>query len=136
MEPAETVIGQGQVLFKQGDKSTDLFFIKEGQVELSVVNSDGESAVLTTLGDKTVVGSLSFLEGEPRSATAKAITEVKAVIIRQGQREKMLKTVPAWLNVLIKDLSGSLRRSNAEYAHLQAENEALKKKIKALEGRD
>jgi CRP-like cAMP-binding protein len=77
---------------------------------------------------------MSFLEGEPRSATAKALTEVKAVIIRQGQREKLLKTVPSWLNVLIKDLSTSLRHLNAEFLHLQAEHAAQKKRLDAIDG--
>lgn len=126
----ETTIGQGQTLFRQGEKGGELFFIKSGKVELTVRNeATGESAIVATLGDRNVLGTMSFLEGEPRSATAKALTEVKAVLINQAQRERLLKTVPAWFQVLVKDLSGSLRRLNIEFTTLKAENELLKKRL-------
>jgi CRP-like cAMP-binding protein len=130
----EQVFGQGQTLFRQGEKGGDLFFIKSGKVEISVRDADtSESAVVATMGDKSVLGTMSFLEGEARSATAKALTEVTAIVIGQGQREKLLKTVPAWFAVLVKDLSSSLRRLNLEFTHLKTENVALKKKLAALQ---
>lgn len=131
MADTEVTFGQGQTLFRQGEKGGELFFIKTGKVELSVRNEAGESAVVAIVGDKSVLGTMSFLEGDERSASAKALTEVKAVVINQAQREKLLKTVPTWLTVLMKDLSSSLRRLDHEYAHLKAENEVLKKRIDA-----
>ena len=128
-DQSETTIGQGQTLFRQGEKGGELFFIKSGKVELTVRNDAGESAVVAVLGTKSVLGTMSFLEGDPRSATAKALTEVKAVVVNEAQRERMLKAMPAWLGVLIKDLSTNLRRINVEYAHLKAENEVLQKRV-------
>lgn len=134
-DAAETTIGQGQTLFRQGEKGGELYFIKADKVELSVRNEQGETAVVAVLGEKSVLGTMSFLEGDARSATAKALTEVRAVVINQAQREKLLKTVPAWFAVLVKDLSSSLRRINVEYAHLKTENEGLKKRVEALKKR-
>jgi CRP-like cAMP-binding protein len=130
-EPTDTTFGQGQFLFRQGEKGGELFFIKAGKVEVSVRTEGGEAAVVATVGEKSVLGTMSFLENDPRSATAKAITEVKAVVINQAQREKLLKTVPAWFAVLVKDLSSSLRRLNVEFATVKAENETLKKRLEA-----
>ena len=131
-EPTEKVFGQNQTLFRQGEKGGDLYFIKSGKVELTVRDNDsGESAVVAVVGDKSVLGTMSFLEGDVRSATAKCLTEVHAVVIQEGQREKLLKTVPAWFSVLVKDLSASLRRLNVEFAHLKSENELLKKRVGA-----
>lgn len=131
-EPNETVFGQGQTLFRQGEKGGDLYFIKSGKVELTVRDGDtGDAAVVAVIGDKSVLGTMSFLEGDVRSATAKCLTEVHAVVIQEGMREKLLKTVPAWFAVLVKDLSASLRRLNAEFAHMKAENELLKKRLAA-----
>lgn len=130
-EPNETTIGQGQTLFRQGEKGGELFFIKSGKVELTVRDENGNSAVVATVGDKSVLGTMSFLEGDTRSATATALTEVKCVVVNQAQREKLLKTVPPWFAVLVKDLSSSLRRINGDYAQLKAENELLKKRLPA-----
>lgn len=102
-------------------------------MELTVRNNDtGESAVVAVLGERNVLGTMSFLEGDPRSATAKAITEVKAVVVNQSQREKLLKTVPNWFQVLVKDMSSSLRRINEEFTHLRTENELLKKRCEKM----
>ncbi len=53
------------------------------------------------------------------------------IVINQMQRERLLKTIPQWFAVLVKDLSSSLRKLNGEYAHLVAENETLKKRLAA-----
>ncbi len=135
-EQSEKTFGQGQTLFRQGEKGGELFFIKSGKVELSVRDEDGATAVVATLSDKSVLGTMSFLEGDARSATAKALTEVKCVIVNQAQREKLLKTVPPWFAVLVKDLSSSLRRINIDYAHLKTENELLKKRLPAEKKKD
>jgi CRP-like cAMP-binding protein len=134
-DPVEKTFGTGQTLFRQGEKGGELYFIKTGRVELSVRTEDGQSAVVATLGDKAVLGVMSFLEGDPRSATAKAVTEVKAVVVNEAQRERLLGSVPHWFSVLVKDLSSSLRRLNGEFAALKAEHEALKKKYDALKRR-
>ena len=134
-EPLEKTFGQGQTLFRQGEKGGELYFIKSGRVELSVRNEQGEEAVVATAGDKSVLGTMSFLEGEPRSATGTALTEVKTVIVNEAHREKLLKTVPTWFTVLVKDLSSSLRRLNGEVAHLKTENETLKKRIESYKKR-
>ena len=81
MSDQETSFGIGQVLFKQGEKGGDLYFIKTGQIELTVRSEAGETAVVAVLGERSVIGTMSFLEGEPRSATAKCLSEVKAVVI-------------------------------------------------------
>ena len=135
-EQKPEIFGAGQVLFKQGDKSRDLYFVKEGEIELSVKNEDSQSeAVVATIGSRSVLGSMSFLEGEPRSATATVKTEATMVRINDGQREKLLKTIPSWLQVLIKDLSSNLRRINANYAKLQDEHKLLQRRYDVLKAK-
>jgi CRP-like cAMP-binding protein len=136
-ENKETTFGAGQQLFRQGEKSGDLYFIKEGEIELQVRNDDtGEEAIVGTKGAREVLGTLSFLEGLPRTATATCKTEVKAVVISQQQREKMLATVPQWAGVLIKDLTASLRNMNNQFAHLTVENQKLTKRVEQFKAKE
>ena len=68
MDEKEVTIGAGQVLFRQNEKGGDLYFIKTGTVELTVRNEEtGEEAMVAVIGDRSVVGTMSFLEGEPRA---------------------------------------------------------------------
>lgn len=136
VEQRERVFGQGQVLFRQGEKGGDLFFLRSGEVELSVRDSTtGEPAVVAVVAPPSVLGTMTFLEGDARSATGKALTAVKALVVGQEQREELLNTVPDWFKVLVKDLTSNLRRLNVEYARLKTENEDLKKRLKILESR-
>lgn len=132
MADQETTFGAGQTLFKQGEKGGDLYFIKSGKVELTVRAETGESAVVAVLGDRNVLGTMSFLEGDSRSATAKCLTEVKAVVVKQAMRERLLETIPKWFFLVVKDLSASLRRLDVSYASVLAENEQLKKRVESL----
>jgi CRP-like cAMP-binding protein len=132
MSDQETTFGAGQILFKQGEKGGDLYFVKSGQVELTVRSEAGETAVVAVLGERNVIGTMSFLEGDARSATAKCITEVKAVVVKQGMREKLLASIPKWFFVVVKDLSGNLRKLDEKYANLLTENETLKKRIEFM----
>jgi len=127
------VFGSGRELFRQGDKGGELFFITEGQVELSVKDpKTGNHAVVAKVGPRNVLGTMSFLEGEPRSATAKALTEVKCIIVTHMQRERLLNDVPVWFRVLVKELSGNLRQINQEYAMLRAAFDHLEKNYEVL----
>ncbi|MBP9709091.1 MAG: cyclic nucleotide-binding domain-containing protein [Oligoflexales bacterium] len=122
--------GKGQELFRQNSKGGELYFVKTGQVELTVTNEEtGQSAVVATVGPQSVLGTMTFLEGEPRSATGKALSEVTCIVVNQIQREALLKTVPKWFQVLLKDLSGNLRQTNLNFAKSFDENEKLKKRV-------
>jgi len=133
-QPKERNYGAGQILFRQGEVGGDLYFLQSGKVELSVHTArTGLNAVVATVEAPTVLGTMTFLEGDTRSATAKALTEVKALIVDTEQREKLLGSVPDWLRALIKDLSLNLRRLNMEYTDLKSENEELKERLRRLE---
>ena len=132
----ETVVGAGQTLFKEGEKGGSLYFIKKGKVELSIKDrATGEPVVVSVIGPQSVIGTMSFLEGEPRSATAKALTEISFVKVTEIQREKLLGTIPNWFKVLVKDLSQNIRKLNERYSELQTTNALLEKKVRVLKQR-
>lgn len=132
MDPKEMTYGIGQVLFRQDEKGGKLYFIKSGEVELLVKNSENKSeAVVAKVGPQSVLGTMTFLENEPRSATAKVTKEVKCIEVNEIMREKLLASVPNWFKVLLKDLSGNLRNLNNEYAVVVNKLDSLNKKYQA-----
>ena len=134
MSDKEEVMGQGRSLFKQGEKGGDLYFIKSGEVELQVKSEDsGKEAIVATLGSQSIIGTMSFLEGDKRSATAVTKTEVKFIRIKQQQKEALLSQVPKWLRLLVKDLTISIRKINENYVKTLDELNVLKKKLDVKE---
>lgn len=61
----EVYLGEGQVLFEKNDPGTCMYFIVQGKINIH----DGDH-LLATLGENDIVGELSILDAEPRSATA------------------------------------------------------------------
>ncbi len=129
----ERTFGAGQVLFREGDKGGELYFLQMGEVELTVKDpSTGDPIRIAEVKPPAVLGTMTFLEGDDRSATATAKSTVRVLIIAKDQREELLGTIPEWFKVLVKDLSSNLRRIDQEYSMTKAENESLKNEIKYL----
>ncbi len=83
----ETSVAKGATLFREGDAGDALLVILEGEVTVT-----RKGIELAKLGKHTVLGEMSLVgEGEVRSATATALTDVKALTVPSKRVQKMLK---------------------------------------------
>lgn len=83
----EDSVGKGATLFREGDDGDALLVILEGEVAIT-----RKGIELAKLGKHHVLGEMSLVgEGEVRSATATALTDVKALKIPSKRVQKMLK---------------------------------------------
>jgi len=83
------------VIFSQGDPATDVFYIQEGSVKLSVLSRTGKEAVVGMLGPGDFFGE-GCLAGQPRRmATASAMSASAVLVIEKPQMLKMLHTQPS-----------------------------------------
>src|SRR5580692_6008107 len=77
--------GRGAMIFSQGDPSTDVMYIQNGGVQLSVVNATGKQAVLGILGPGDFFGE-GCLSGLPfRMGSAIAITPITILRIKKDE---------------------------------------------------
>ncbi len=78
-----------QVLFRQGDRTTDLFIIRKGKV--TVVDESAGNAVLGSFGANDVVGERSFLDSKARAATAKADGNAEILMLPRDTLRELLE---------------------------------------------
>ncbi len=78
-----------QVLFRQGDRTTDLFIIRKGKVV--VVDESSESFVLGSFGANDVVGERSFLDSKPRASTAKVSGNAEILMFSRDTLKELLE---------------------------------------------
>ena len=71
----------GSMLFLQGDDSHGVQIILSGTVKLTVLTLDGREVVLELRGPGEILGEMSAVDGEPRSATATVIEEAEVLTI-------------------------------------------------------
>jgi CRP-like cAMP-binding protein len=104
--PAE--LKKGTILTRQGADGGLAFIIASGRAEVS---RDGRS--LARLGPGDVVGELSLIDGQPRSATVTALSDMEVLELDRRDLQKVMKKVPAVLRKLLESLSQRLREANA-----------------------
>jgi CRP-like cAMP-binding protein len=111
-EPAmetEKAYRPGEVVIEEGTKGTSAYIILSGAVE--VLKRSGEREVpVATLGEGQVFGEMGLIEDRPRSATIRALTELKVRSIDRGHFNELLKTKPSVLIPIMKSLFERLRQ--------------------------
>lgn len=98
----------GEIMIRQGETSRDLLLLNEGVVEISRKDGDGE-VVLNEIEPPYILGDVAFLFGMPRTATARAKTEVKAFVVRYDELKDMLKELPPWVHPLLTALTSDMK---------------------------
>ncbi|VAX25719.1 hypothetical protein MNBD_NITROSPINAE02-19 [hydrothermal vent metagenome] len=66
---------KGQYLFYRNDKSTGLYFVVGGSIQIIIDNELNKEIVVYTISKGDVVGEMSLFSNEKRSATAVALEE-------------------------------------------------------------
>jgi CRP/FNR family cyclic AMP-dependent transcriptional regulator len=87
-------LSAGTVLFNEQDAADALLVVKFGSVQISQ-SGDNNTVMLATLGTGAHFGEVSFLDGEPRSATARTMEQSEIVVISYEALKKYLDARPA-----------------------------------------
>ena len=113
-------INKGEILFKEGDKGNYVCFIIDGTLDVLKESVTGESVVITALSKGRSIGEMSAIDDFPRSATIKARTEAKLVILTRKSFELMLEEYPEIGIKILKSvsrlLSLNLRKTSSRLA--------------------
>ena len=102
----------GDIIFSEGEIGNDMFILQSGTVEL-IKEIAGAAKVLATLEKGEFFGELSVLEDLPRTATARAKTDVEVVRINGATFDTMLKANTEIAIRMMRKLSRRLREVTA-----------------------
>ena len=120
---------KGERILRQGDPGDGCYFIDQGEVmlELEDVETDAES-VLGYIQPGMFLGEFSLLDGEPRSASAIAHTDVQARWFSRADFEALSEKYPhlglAISNALGRNLCSKLRFYTGKMAEYMFAEEA------------
>jgi CRP-like cAMP-binding protein len=84
----------GKVICRQGDQPEFMFVISEGEVEFFVEEEGKGEIEIGRLGPADYFGDMAILSGTPHQATARALTDVKGMIIHRHDFEQMYSQLP------------------------------------------
>ena len=99
-------------LMREGEESSDMYYLQSGTLGIFKIKGNIEHQIGTIYSGE-VVGEMSFLDKEPRSASVKALSECVLTQIPSEKFEKTLTTLPAWYKALVNTLLDRLRKANS-----------------------
>ena len=99
----ERAMDAGELLFRAGEASYDLFVVLEGEVE--VVRFDGTDAVvIVTYGPGGFVGELNLLTGQRRSLSCRVTEPGRVLVIAEAEFRRLMSVRPALANTIFSAL--------------------------------
>ena len=104
---------KGAYVFKEGAHGGYMFFIVDGEVEI-IKQFDTAKHTIATLGAGRSVGEMSLIDGAPRSATARAKTALKLIVLKREDFNKLNEEHPAVANRILMGMSSLLSHSLRE----------------------
>jgi CRP-like cAMP-binding protein len=120
----------GQILVRQGDRSTDLFIVVSGRFRV-IDDKGNDDFVLAHLEPEDVFGEMSFLDGSPRSATVESEEEGVVHVLSRDAFMNLFATDPLMgarlLNSLGELLAMRLRAADHSLCLLSDDSEARQK---------
>ncbi len=99
----------GEMLFDQGDEGDAMYLIKEGEIDIILVQHDGTEKHLKYLGEGKVVGEFSVLDGDTRSARARAKGELTVGVLQRQTFLMFIQSRPHVILSMLKYLAGKAR---------------------------
>ena len=102
-------IRAGEVIIKEGDQAAGFFVINSGKVEV-VQDADGSNPQqLATLGPGDFFGEMALVDQGPRSATVKADSNVKLLVLGEREFSSLIDNVPAVAKKILRGVAARLR---------------------------
>src|SRR5438128_1275792 len=113
---------RGTALFHEQQAPDRVVLLLAGCVKLSALSEDGKEVVLAIRGPGDLLGELSAMDGQPRSATATALEPVEALVIPAGDFRAFLERNPRVSLLLVTMLSRRLRDADRKRVEFTAQD--------------
>ncbi len=118
-------VKEHEPVFWFGDSGDTLYVVDSGRVAVTAPDADGNHVVLDTLGPGGIFGELSLLDGGPRSATVRAMTDCSLLALSREAFHTFLRQRPDVAIDVLQVLGARQRASTATIRGLRNPNAAI-----------
>lgn len=124
---------KGDILFNEGDTTYHFFVIQDGEVEIFKTSAEGKQIPLGVVGAGSSLGEFAMLDHMPRSATARALTDVSAAQVSEQAYEQLIEELPDWAVAVMRGMIDRIRATNDIIRKHNIGSAAVKQQIQAIE---
>jgi CRP/FNR family transcriptional regulator, cyclic AMP receptor protein len=109
-------IARNEVLFRQGEASSELYGIVNGKVAILTRSPDGRESLVAVLDEGSLFGELGLFDEGPRSADARALEETNVLVLSYDVVRSAIDENPTLLWIIVRLLARRLRNTDESLA--------------------
>jgi CRP-like cAMP-binding protein len=98
-----------EVLFVAGDPADGCYRVDQGLLKISMIAPSGAERILAIVGPGGIVGELSTIDGQPRSASVAAVRDSELTFVSRGAFQAFADEHPEVYRHLVTLLAARLR---------------------------
>lgn len=87
--------GANQLVYLQGERSQQFYFLKKGKVKISIFREDGTEKILAIQEENTFFGESAAFDGQPYFATATLLEPSEIYYIQINDFKKLIQKTPS-----------------------------------------
>ncbi len=136
---------RGEHLFKEGEQGNFLYVFLSGEVAIQQTTPQGQAVTIATLSRGDVIGEMALFTGEPRKASALALSDIVALRIDKASIAELLESREDLINAFVSSMSRRLQMADAAQeqhraalssvqAPLKVDESALRQRIRRFFG--
>ena len=108
---------KGSMIILEEEYGDVVFLVKKGTVKITRVNDEGKEVILSLMGENDIVGEMSVIDGESRSANVLAQENCELYAIRSEDFLQLLRQNFEVTFALMGELANRIRKSDQ---HIEA----------------
>ena len=108
----------GDTIFSMGDSGASLMAVVEGSVQITVPSPEGKEIILAIMHAGDVFGEISLLDGQERSADARAMASCTLAILERRDVLRVFEGYPQAYFDVVQLLCQRLRRTTTQMAEV------------------
>ena len=125
MTPFTKTLKSGTHLFRENDRSRELYIIQSGSVKV-YRTAGGKEIPLATLEKGAVLGEMALIDGKPRSASVKTLEDTTVIIIDADTFHNRVKGIPAWFLSIVRSTSIKIRQANRRLQSISSDHQGAR----------
>lgn len=106
------------VILREGETTTELYLVASGRAQAVARDERGGRVPLNIFKAGDHFGEMSFIDGQPRSATVEALTPVRLLRIPRPAFDRLIRENPEISFVLMRGLSEKIRKATHQLEDL------------------
>src|SRR5690349_20201468 len=122
---------RGETIFHQGSIGSALYIVVSGEVRITILSAAGQEHTVAIFRAGDFFGEMALLDGQPRSASAKALHPTLALTLHRAAFLHTINACPPIAAALLEAMALRLRQTN-NYAEQLASSSAPRRVVRQI----